>query len=166
MGNAGLEVALVSLLVPANGLFAIAELAVVCSRRGPLTSKGNAMELPASGSDKPGRDWQQFYSAPDWIRIDPLRLVTSSLAPPPAKVPTSRRFETTPVACRPSTATDPDPVLASTVTGVPASMFSSTPPDPVDTLQESTGAPLMRARPLPVNTSSCPFTLCSETALD
>lgn len=73
--------------------------------------------------------------------MDPLRLVSFTNGPPPAMVPATFRLDTDPCTDEPTTLTEPDLVLASSVNGTEDSVAMSRPPDPVEALQSRPGTP-------------------------
>jgi hypothetical protein len=63
--------------------------------------------------------------------MDPLPLVAHTSGPPPPIVPCTLRFDTRPCTDGPSTLTEPERLLASTVTGESAAIAISMLPEPV-----------------------------------
>src|SRR5262245_53909433 len=99
------------------------------------------------------------------MRMEPLREDRRSGGPPLPIAPVTARFETLPLTVPPLTCTEPDPLVASSVTGGLATATSML-PDPVETAHWRPGVPSTVIRPLRLAAVTPPRTPRSCIALD
>src|SRR5262245_58082100 len=107
-----------------------------------------------------------FTPAQNDTRIDPLRLYSRTVGPPPAMAPAALPFDTAPSTEPPWTWTELDPLVASSVTPTRRSNAISTAPDPAETSHPARGVPDTLVCPLSVFVTRPPRTPVSVMALD